>query len=48
MERLQRPKQEKLHLFPGTGDRNIAEDDASPGMIEIQLRFPWFFLIFRE
>ena len=39
MERLQRLKQEKLHLFPGTGDRYIAEDDASPGMIEIQLRW---------
>src|SRR5260370_15132697 len=39
MELLQRLKQEKLHLFPGTGDRYIAEDDASPGMIEIQLRW---------
>ncbi len=39
MERLQRLKQEKLHLFPGTGDRYIAENDASPGMIEIQLRW---------
>ena len=39
MERLQKLKQEKLYLFPGTGDRNIAEDDASPGMIEIQLRW---------
>ncbi|MFL5701572.1 MAG: helix-turn-helix domain-containing protein [Ktedonobacteraceae bacterium] len=39
MERLQRLKQEKVHLFPGTGDRYIAEDDASPGMIEIQLRW---------
>ncbi len=39
MERLQRLKQEKLYLFPGTGDRYIAEDDASPGMIEIQLRW---------
>ena len=39
MERLQRLKQEKLHLFPGTGDRYIAEDDASPGTIEIQLRW---------
>jgi excisionase family DNA binding protein len=39
MERLQRLKQEKSHLFPGTGDRYIAENDASPGMIEIQLRW---------
>jgi len=39
MERLQRLKQEKLHLFPGTGDRYIAEDDTSPGTIEIQLRW---------
>jgi excisionase family DNA binding protein len=39
MERLQRLKQEKLHSFPGTGDRYIAENDASPGMIEIQLRW---------
>src|SRR5258706_5274197 len=39
MEQLQRLKQEKVHLFPGTGDRYIAEDDASPGMIEIQLRW---------
>jgi len=39
MEQLQRLKQEKLHLFPGTGDRFIAEYDNSPGMIEIQLRW---------
>ncbi|HYL42304.1 MAG TPA: hypothetical protein VEU97_02860 [Ktedonobacteraceae bacterium] len=39
MERLQRLKQEKVLLFPGTGDRYIAEDDASPGTIEIQLRW---------
>ena len=28
-----------LDVLPGTGDRYIAEDDASPGMIEIQLRW---------
>ena len=39
MEQLQRLKLEKLHLFPGTGDRFIAEYDNSPGMIEIQLRW---------
>lgn len=39
MERLQEMRQEKRHLFPGTGDRYIAEDDASPGTIEIQLRW---------
>lgn len=31
--------QEKVHLFQGAGDRYIAENDASPGMIEIQLRW---------
>jgi hypothetical protein len=36
---MQRLKQEKLHLFPGTGDRYFAEDAAAPGMIEIQLRW---------
>jgi excisionase family DNA binding protein len=39
MERLQEIRQEKRHLFPGTGDRYIAEDDAAPGTIEIQLRW---------
>src|SRR5260221_10660363 len=39
MEQLQRLKQGKVHLFPGTGDRYIAEDDASPGVIEIQPRW---------
>ena len=39
MERLKEIRQEKQHLFPGTGDRYIAEDDASPGTLEIQLRW---------
>ncbi len=33
MERLQELRQEKRHLFPGTGDRYIAEDDALPGIV---------------
>ena len=39
MERLQEIRREKKHLFAGSGDRYIAEDDAVPGSIEIQLRW---------